>query len=115
MKVRFVFESFVGLIGMIFVLLLGKVGGVFMVLFVLFPVIVRLNKANKPDERELKLFYQTSNFTLILIFIALMLIYVASGVTINGHMVGDNWYLLSIASILFVHGLIGVVVFKRIG
>jgi len=113
MKVRFVFESFVGLIGLIAVLLLGKGGGVFMVLFVLFPVIVRLNKAHKPDERELQLFYRTSNFTLILIFMALMLIYVASGVTINGHTVGDNWYPLSIASILFIHGLIGMVVFRR--
>lgn len=107
------FESFVGLIGLIAVLLLGNVGGVFMVLFVLFPVIVRRNKANITDERELQLFYQTSNFTLILIFIALTLIYVASGVTINGHTVGDNWYLLSIASILFTHGLIGVFVFRR--
>ncbi len=113
MKARFVFESLVGLIGLIAVLLLGEVGGVFLVLFVLFPVIVRLNKPHKPDERELLLFYQTSNFTLILIFIALVLIYVASGVIINGHQIGDNWYLLSISSILFVHGLIGLVVFRR--
>lgn len=113
MKVRFMFESFVGLIGLIAVLLLGNVGGIFMMLFVLFPVIVRRNKAHKPDDRELQLFYRTSNFTLILIFMALTLIYIASGVTINGHTVGDNWFLLSIASILFTHGLIGMVVFRR--
>ncbi len=114
MKARFAFESLVGLIGLVAVLLLGNKGGVFLVLFVFFPVIVRLNKANRPDERELQLFYQASNFTLILIFIALVLIYVASGVTINGHQIGDNWYLLSISSILFVHGLIGLVVFRRV-
>ncbi len=114
MRARFAFESLVGLIGLVAVLLLGKIGGVFMVLFVLFPVIVRLNKAQKPDERELQLFYQTSNFTLILIFMALLLIYVGSDLTINGHQIGDNWYLLSISSILFVHGLIGLVVFRRV-
>lgn len=114
MKARFAFESLVGLIGLVTVLLLGDLGGVFLVLFVFFPVIVRLNKAHKPDERELQLFYQASNFTLILIFVALVLIYVASGVTINGHQIGDNWYLLSISSILFVHGLIGLVVFRRV-
>jgi len=114
MRVRFVFESLVGLIGMVAVLLLGSVGGLFMMLFVFFPAIVRLNKAHKPDERELQLFYQASNFTLILIFIALVLIYVASGVTLNGHQIGDNWYLLSISSILFIHGLIGLVVFRRV-
>jgi len=114
MRARFAFESLVGLIGLVAVLLLGKVGGVFMVLFVFFPVIVRLNKAHRPDERELQLFYQASNFTLILIFMALVLIYVASGVTINGNTVGDNWYLLSISSILFVHGMIGLVVFRRV-
>lgn len=114
MRARFIFESLVGLIGLIAVLLLGPVGGVFMVLFVFFPVIVRLSKANKPDERELLLFYQTSNLTLILIFVALVLIYVASGIMINGNLVGDNWYLLSIASILFIHGLIGFIVFRKV-
>ncbi len=114
MKIRFAFESLVGLIGLIAVLLLGEVGGIFLVLFAFFPAIVRLNKANKPDERELQLFYQASNFTLILIFIALVLIYVLSGVTLNGHQIGDNWYLLSVSSILFTHGLIGLVVFRKV-
>ena len=114
MRTRFAFESLVGLIGILAVLFLGAVGGVFMVLFVLFPVVVRLSKAHKPDERELQLFYQTSNFTLVLIFIALVLIYVASDLTITGHQIGDNWYLLSISSILFFHGLIGLIVFKKV-
>lgn len=113
MKARFAYESLVGLIGLIAVLLLGDGGGVSLVLFVFYPVIVRMNKADKPDERELLLFYQTSNFTLILIFVALVLIYVFSGLTINGHTVGDSWYLLSISSILFIHGLIGLAVFKK--
>ena len=114
MKARFAYESLVGLIGLIAVLLFGDVGGVSLVLFAFFPVIVRMNKANNPDERELLLFYKTSNFTLILIFVALVLIYVFSGLTINGHTVGDSWYLLSISSILFIHGLIGLSVFKRV-
>jgi len=113
MRIRFVYESLVGLIGLIAVLLLGNVGGISLVLFAFFPVIVRMTKAHKPDEDELRMFYQTGNFTLILIFIALLMIYVFSGVTINGHIVGDNWFLLSISSILFFHGLIGVVVFKK--
>ena len=114
MRLRFAFESLVGLIGLAAVLLLGDVGGVFLVLFVLFPVIARAGRTHKPDERELQLFYQTSNFTLILIFIALVLIYVASDLTINGHQIGENWYLLSISSILFIHGLIGLIVFRRV-
>lgn len=114
MRARFVFESLIGFIGFVAVLLFGEEGGLFMLLFVLYPVIVRRNKASKPDEQELLLFYQTGNFTLILIFIALVLIYAASGVTINGHQIGDNWYLLSITSILFIHGLMGLAVFKRV-
>lgn len=114
MRARFAYESLVGLIGLIAVLIFGDVGGVSLVLFVFFPVIVRMKKADNPDESELLLFYKTSNFTVILIFVALVLIYVFSGLTINGHMVGDSWYLLSISSILFIHGLIGVTVFKKV-
>jgi len=114
MRLRFAYESLVGFIGLIAVLLLGDVGGVSLVLFAFFPVIVRMNKGDNPDERELLLFYKTSNFTLILIFVSLVLIYVFSGLTINGHAVGDSWYLLSISSILFIHGLIGLAVFKKV-
>lgn len=114
MRARFAYEGFVGLIGLIAVLLFGDVGGVSLVLFVFFPVIVRMKKADNPDENELLLFYKTSNFTLILIFVALVLIYVFSDLTINGHMVGESWYLLSISSILFIHGMMGLAVFKKV-
>lgn len=112
MKMRFAFEFMVGLIGITAILIFGSRGMVALVLFAFFPVVVRKYGGHRPDERELQLFYRASNWTLVLIFLAVLAIYLASPLIINGYRVGDNWYLLTSAAILAVHGLSGLVVFR---
>ena len=112
MKMRFAFELMVGLIVLTAVLLFGSKGMVAFVFFAFFPVVVRRYGGHRPDEREMQLFYRASNWSLVLIFLAVLAVYLASSVVINGYRVGDNWYLLTMASILAVHGLSGLVVFR---
>lgn len=113
MTARFWFESIVGLICMIGILLFGKAGFVCFVLFALLPLVTRLCKGNKPDERELQLFYKAGNLSLALTIIVILLISRLSNVVINDHSIGDNWMLLSVTSIIMFHGIAGLIVFHR--
>jgi hypothetical protein len=112
MKIRFAFELAVGMISVAAVLLLGSVGMVFFALFAFFPLVVRKYGSHKPDERELQLFYRAGNLTLVLIFLAVLGIYLASSVSINGRAVGENWYLLTMGAILATHGFAGLISFR---
>jgi hypothetical protein len=104
----------IGLICLVAVLLLGEVGMVAFVPFALYPVFVRKYMPQGPDERELQFFYRAGNFTMIFMVLAILGIYFASGIAINGNLIGDNWHLLSIASILFFHGFSGLLVFRKV-
>lgn len=115
MAARFVFEVTVGLVGMISVLLFGMPGMATLALFAFFPLVVRKSMGRGPDERELQLFYRTGNITFGLIFIALPVIYFASNISINGNLIGDSWYALSIASIFLLHGITGLLIFRSVG
>ncbi len=114
MKIRFAFEMAVGLIGIAAVLLLGSAGMVFFVLFAFFPLVVRKYGGHKPDERELQLFYRAGNLTLVLIILAVLGIYLASPLSINGRAVGENWYLITMGAILATHGLAGLISFREV-
>lgn len=112
MKNRFAFEMAVGLVGLVAVLFLGSKGMVALVLFAFFPLVVRKSGGHRPDERELQLFYRAGNWTVVLIILSVLVIYLASPLIINGNRVGDNWYLLTVSSILIVHGLAGLAAFR---
>lgn len=113
MIIRFGFEFAVGLICFISVLILGTLGWSTFALFAFFPLVVRKSSPNGPDERELELFYKVGNFALILIIAAIILIYFASDISVNGNLVGENWHFLSISAVLLLHGLSGLLVFLR--
>lgn len=113
MIARFWFESIAGLICILCILLFGQVGFISFALFALLPVVTRLYKGNKPDERELQLFYKAGNLSLALTIIVIFLISRLSGVVVNGHSIGDNWMLFSITSIVMFHGIAGLIVFHR--
>lgn len=113
MITRFWFESIVGLVCIIGILLFGKAGFVCFALFALLPVVTRLSKSNKPDERELQLFYKTGNLSLALTIIVIYLISRLSDIVVNGPRIGDNWMLFSVTSIIMFHGIAGLIVFHR--
>jgi hypothetical protein len=111
MIARFILELLIGLITFIFILLLGAKGYVFLALLVIIPFYMRLRKI-RIDEREYLLFYKAGNLSFGLTIISLVLIDYFSYVYVNSNLIGDHWMPLSIASILFMHGLAGLLYFK---
>ena len=114
MIATFSFEFAVGLLCIIATLFLGQAGMAVFALYALLPLVARKFRPAGPDERELQLFYRTGNITMALIVVAILCIYFASGININGNLVGEHWHFLSIASVLFLHGLSGLLVFRRV-
>jgi hypothetical protein len=69
-------------------------------------------KKTSPDEREKQLFYKVGNLTFGITVLALWIIYQLSGYSINGNHIEDYWYFLSITTIILIHGISGLIVFK---
>lgn len=111
MIVRFLFESIVGAVSLVAIITLGKIGYVAFAVFALLPLIMRLKKI-RPDERECQLFYQTGNLAMAFTILAIMIIYYASNFSLNGHTIGELWMPLSIASLLMIHGISGLIIFR---
>jgi hypothetical protein len=111
MITRFIIEILIGFFAFIFILLLGTKGYVFLALLAITPVYMRLRKINT-DEREYLLFYKAGNLSFGLTIVSLVLIDYFSQVYVNGNLIGNHWMPLSIASILFMHGLAGIFYFK---
>ncbi len=109
MNKRFFFDLSIGILGLIAVIIFGNAGLSVLALFVFYP----LFKKKKPDERELQLFYKTGNITAALTLAAAVVIWYLSGKTVNGHLIGDNWLPLIAFSFLLVHGISGIIIFKR--
>ena len=110
---RFWFESIYGFICLGCILLFGAKGTSSFILLVLCPLIMRIKKIKKPDERELLLFYKTGNLTMGIAIIVILIIHHFQGAVVNGHLIGDNWMTLVFSSLFFAHGLAGLIIFKR--
>lgn len=113
MLFRLIYEGAVGAITLIAMLLFGEAGFAAFALLALLPVIWRVKKFPKPDERELQLFYQTNNWTLIFTIFVMLLIYEYPNVAIGGVIVGELWFPLSIAAMLLGRGIVGLVLFHN--
>lgn len=111
MNFRFAFEATIGAICFTAILIFGSQGNAALALFALLPVIMRLKKVS-PDEREKQLFYKIGNLTFGLSIIALLIVYYLSDTMINGHSPGNNWLTLSVAGIILMHGISGLIIFK---
>lgn len=110
---RFWFESIIGFICLVCILLFGAKGASILVIFALLPILMRIKKTKKPDERELQLFYKIGNLTMGLTIIAIIIIHYLQDTEVNGHLIGGNWMTLAITSILIAHGLAGLIIFNK--
>ncbi len=112
MLFRFYFQVIVSLICVIGLFLFGEKGISLIALFALLPILMRIKKVPKLDEREQQLFYKIGNLTLGISILFVVLINYLSDLVINGIQVGDNWMILIILSMIFTQGLAGIIVFK---
>ncbi len=108
MNIRFTFEAVIGALSILAVIYFGSIGIGFIVLL---PVVIKLTEC-KLDEREKILFYRVGNLTFGLTVMGLAVINELSNYTVNGNQIIQHWYFLSIATILFIHGLSGLIIFK---
>jgi len=111
MNIRFTFEAVIGTICLLAILFFGSIGLIALALFVLFPVVVKFTKCTL-DEREKVLFYKAGNLTFGITVMALWVIYKFSAHAINGNLIGEYWYYLSISTVSLIHGVSGLIVFK---
>ena len=111
MNLRFIFEAVVGAICFVLILFFGSKGESAFALFVILPLLMRIKKI-KPDERERQLFYKLGNLTMGFTIITLMLVKYLSDFTVNGNYLNNYWMTLSIAGIILMHGIGGLIIFK---
>ncbi|HBC73869.1 MAG TPA: hypothetical protein DC017_03205 [Candidatus Wallbacteria bacterium] len=102
-------EFAVGIITFAAMMLFGPRGAAVIALLTFMPFIMRNQKA---DEREYYLFYKTGNYTMGLFIVALTAIHQAQLYT-GSDMIQKNWLSLSVAALLFIHGLTGIIIFKN--
>ncbi len=115
MVLRYNFELIIGLVIIAVILIFGDIGSVGSAAFILLaflPLLMKI-KNGKVDERELYVFYKAGNYTMGLSVLCLYFINRFSDVAINGHVIGENWFPLSIGSILMVHGLAGLLINRK--
>ena len=110
---RFWFESVIGFVCLLCIILFGAKGASSLAIFVMLPIIMRIKKTEKPDERELQLFSKTGNLTMGLTIIAIVIIRYFQDTMVNGQLIGSNWITLAIASIMLAHGLAGIIIFNK--
>jgi len=109
MTKRFTYELMVGLLGLIAIYFFAEKGLAVLALLAAHPFIGK----KKADEREKQLFYKTGNLTAAITLLFCVLIYFASGISLNGFDIGANWLILAVFSFLIAHGLSGLVIFSR--
>lgn len=107
MVLRYNFEFFVGLLIIAVILIFGEILSPAFFLLAFVPLLIKIEKG-KADERELYVFYKSGNYSMGVGVLCMYFINRFSDVAINGHVIGDNWFTLSIGSILMVHGLAGL-------
>lgn len=118
MKTRFAYELIIGIIGFVATLWFGSVGMVALALLAIHPFIGRRNPfmrgdKEKWDEREYQLFYKAGNFTAGFTIVALVIIFEIKDISINNHLINDNWLVLSASSFIAAHGLSCLIIFKK--
>lgn len=93
-------EMIVGLITIMAAIVLGEVGWAF---FSLFSVLAFL-KRKKPDEREIQLVLKANTFTFLTVYLSMFPVYF--------FLPSVNWLMALACSLIFFHGLWGLLMFK---
>lgn len=101
-------ELTIGALGLAAMIAYGPRGMAVMALLALMPLVVRGQKA---DEREYYLFYKTGNYSMGLFIIAITIIHQIQLYT-GSAMIEKNWLSLCAASLMIIHGLTGILIFK---
>ncbi|MBU1106479.1 MAG: hypothetical protein KKB51_07440 [Candidatus Riflebacteria bacterium] len=104
---RFMFQIFLGVFCFSCVVMFGQIGFASFALYALMAFFGR----QKPDERELMLFYKTGNATMGLMVLCLVAIHFLQDQTIAGFRVGDHWLIISANAIPIIHGVVGLYFF----
>lgn len=112
MTIRFVYEGAVGFLTILLILLFGQKGGAAFALYAFLPLIMRIMKRRRPDERELCLFYRAGNISMGLTFVILVVVYFLARLQPLSDLAAANWLSLSVAAILLVHSVVGLLVFN---
>ena len=118
-NLRFILEGTVGILVFVSVILFGDQGGAVFALMALIPIIVvmstvlRTRRLPKADERERLLFYQTGNFSLGFMILAMAVLdqLARNGVFVK--LIQGNWFFLSVAIFIVGHSFIGLMLFQR--
>ncbi|MDY0217050.1 MAG: hypothetical protein RBS19_08855 [Bacteroidales bacterium] len=110
MRKRFVYELIVGIIMLIAVFLFGAKGIVALVLLSAHPFIGK----KKADERESQLFNKIGNYTAGAVLLVSVIVYYFSDSVINGFVVEKNWFGLVFSAFLIAHGLLGLILTKKV-
>ncbi|MBN2460399.1 MAG: hypothetical protein JXB60_02235 [Candidatus Cloacimonetes bacterium] len=98
----------VGLLGIIFVLVFGIVG-----MYVLnLGFLVYLIRRHHYDEREIQLTRRAFNYTLGIVMMILVNIYVISHFVDFGNFLRLNWVGLVVSAAFIIHGVSGLIIFR---
>lgn len=111
MLLRFGYEAFCGITALISILILGKSGAAGFAMLGILPIILRAKKI-RFDERELQIFYKAGNYSAGIVITVLAAGYILKNSSVNLH-IPENWILLLLSFIIFVHGLFGLIILKR--
>lgn len=109
---RFYFQTAISLICILGILIWSDKGYALLVFFALLPIIMRMKKTTKPDERELQLFYKIGNIKFGGVILVIVLIENISDAVINGNKIGNFWGILIIMSIVIIQGITGLIIYK---
>lgn len=110
MKTRFAYELIVGIIALIAIALFGDPGSAALALLAAHPFVGK----KKADEREAQLFNKVGNITAGSTILTCLIIYFASDVVINGHQIGDLWFVLAVTAFIISHGGVGLVICRKV-
>ncbi len=113
MTIRFIYEGAVGALTLIMIAVFGAQGGAVIALYALLPIIMKFAKTQKPDERELQLFYITGNYSMGITFVILVAVYFLARLPAFSALVSTNWLSISVSAILLAHSVIGLVTFRK--
>ena len=109
MRKRYLLFLVTGLAGIAGTLLYGTKGLAILALLVL----QFAWRRKKPDEREYQLFYQVGNLTWAVTLLLLFVIFMLSGTSIHGRLIGESWFYLAIFSSLAANGIAGLIMFRE--
>lgn len=105
---RYLFQIGLGIFCFACVLMFGQKGFASFAFYALLALFGR----QKPDERELYLFYKTGNATMGLMILVMVVVHFLQNQVISGFRIGDNWMVICATAMPLIQGIVGVYLLK---